>query len=108
LAWLSESDADRLAAELGDLPLAIAQAAGFVAETGIPAGEYPGLLRTQAGTLLDQPVPGSSYPRSLAAATGLSADRLARDDQAAAELAARVAGPLAWLGTAGPGSLRAG
>ena len=31
---------DRLAAELGDLPLAIAQAAGFMAETGMTAGEY--------------------------------------------------------------------
>jgi len=31
---LSEVDAGRLAAQLGDLPLAIAQAAGFMAETG--------------------------------------------------------------------------
>ena len=29
---LTGADADRLAAELGDLPLAIAQAAGFMAE----------------------------------------------------------------------------
>ena len=51
---LSEADADRLAAELGDLPLAIAQAAGFMAETGMPAAEYLGLLRTRAGQLLAQ------------------------------------------------------
>ena len=31
---LAGADADRLAAELGDLPLAIAQAAGFMAGTG--------------------------------------------------------------------------
>ena len=81
-----DADADRLAAELGDLPLAIAQAAGFMAETGMAADEYLGLLRTRAGQLLAQGAPGS-YPRSLAAATGLIADRLAREDPAAAELA---------------------
>ena len=54
VAGLTEADADRLAAELGDLPLAIAQAAGFMAETGMAAAEYLGLLRTRAGQLLDQ------------------------------------------------------
>jgi transcriptional regulator with XRE-family HTH domain len=83
---LGDGDADRLAAALGDLALAIVQAAGFLAGTGMPAEEYLGLLGTRAGPLLDQGVPGS-YPRSLAAATGLAADRLAADDPAAAELA---------------------
>jgi transcriptional regulator with XRE-family HTH domain len=83
---LSGTDADRLAAELGDLPLAIAQAAGFMADTGLAADEFLELLRTRAGQLLAQGAPGS-YPRSLAAATGLIADRLARQDRAAAELA---------------------
>jgi hypothetical protein len=126
VAGLAEADADRLAGELGDLPLAVAQAAGFMAETGMAAEEYLGLLRTRAGQLLDHGSPGS-YPRSLAAATQLIADRLARDDPAAAELAsvcaflapepipaqlftaaatelpgdlaARVADPLAWRQT---------
>ncbi|HEV3293887.1 MAG TPA: FxSxx-COOH system tetratricopeptide repeat protein, partial [Streptosporangiaceae bacterium] len=91
ITGLTGADADRLAAELGDLPLAIAQAAGFMAGTGIAAGEYLGLLRTRAGPLLDQPVPASAYPRSLAAATGLTAARLAADDPAAAELASLCA-----------------
>ena len=112
---------------LGDLPLAVAQAAGFMAETGTPAAQYLDLLRTQAGKLLDQAMPGSSYPRSLAAATRLIADRLDSEDPAAAqlasvcaflapepvpedlftsapgelpgELAARAADPLAWRQT---------
>ena len=62
---LCGADADELASELGDLPLAIAQAAGFMAETGMAADQYLGLLRTRAGQLLAQGVPGS-YPRSLA------------------------------------------
>ena len=83
---LSGTDADQLAAELGDLPLAIAQAAGFMADTGMTADEFLALLHTRAGQLLAQGAP-ASYPRSLAAATGLIADRLARQDPAAAELA---------------------
>jgi hypothetical protein len=126
VAGLAEADADRLAGKLGDLPLAIAQAAAFMAETDMAAAEYLGLLRTRAGQLLAHGSPGS-YPRSLAAATDLIADRLAREDPAAAQLAslcaflapdpipaevfsgavselpgdlgARVADPLAWRQT---------
>ena len=87
---LADADADRLAAELGDLPLAIAQAAGFMAETGMLAEEYLDLLQTRAGQLLAQGSPGS-YPRSLATATRLIADRLADEDPAAAELASLCA-----------------
>jgi len=90
VAGLARADAERLAAELGDLPLAIAQAAGFMAETGMAAAEYLELLRTRAGQVLDQGAPGS-YPQSLAAATGLIADRLAAQDPAAAELASLCA-----------------
>ena len=91
VAGLSEADADRLAAQLGDLPLAIAQAAGFIAETGMPAAQYLGLLRTQAGQILDQADPGIDYPLSLAAATRLIAGQLDRDDPAAAQLASMCA-----------------
>jgi transcriptional regulator with XRE-family HTH domain len=87
---LTEADAGRLAAALGDLPLAIAQAAGFMASTGTPASQYQDMLQTRAGHLLDLAVPGS-YPRSLAAATALTATRLAADDPAAAQLASLCA-----------------
>ena len=87
---LTEADADRLAAELGDLPLAIAQAAGFMANSGTSASQYLSLLQTRAGQLLDRGAPGS-YPRSLAAATALTVARLADHDPAAAELASLCA-----------------
>jgi hypothetical protein len=90
VAGLSEADADRLADELGDLPLAIAQAAGFMAESGTPATQYLDLLRTQAGQLLAEGAPGP-YPQSLAAATQLIAHRLDRKDPAAAQLASMCA-----------------
>jgi hypothetical protein len=87
---LAKPDADRLATELGDLPLAIAQAAGVIAATGTPASQYLDLLRTRTRQLLDRGAPGS-YPRTLAAATALIADRLADSDPAAAELASLCA-----------------
>jgi hypothetical protein len=126
VSGLNEAEANQIAEQLGDLPLGVAQAAGFMAETGQPAAQYLDLLQTRAGQLLDQGAPGS-YPRSLAAATQLTADRLAREDPAAASLAsicaflapepipedlftnaltvlpdvlaARVADPLAWRQT---------
>ena len=86
VSGLAGADAARLAAALGDLPLALAQAGEYLAETGMDAAEYRELLRTRAKEILDQGRP-ASYPMSLAAATSLAADKLARDDPAAAELA---------------------
>jgi len=83
---LSDVEANQLATELGNLPLAVSQAAGFMGETGMPAAEYLDLLKTRAAKLLDK-TPPESDQRSLAAVTQLIADRLAHDDPAAAELA---------------------
>jgi hypothetical protein len=90
VAGISEADADQLAAALGDLPLAIAQAAGFVVGTAMSAGQYVRLLQTRAGQLLDRAVPGP-YPQSLAAATAVTAAQLASHDPAAAALASLCA-----------------
>jgi hypothetical protein len=82
---LAETDADRLAAALGDLPLAVAQAAGYLPGSGLSAAAYLQLLGTRTAEVLDLGKP-VSYPRSLAAATGLSVDQLADQDPAAAQL----------------------
>ena len=87
---LTSSDAGHLAGRLGDLPLAVAQAAGYLAATGMPPTEYANLLDARATEILDQGRP-VSYPRSLAAATRLSTEQLARDDRAAAQLASLCA-----------------
>ena len=86
VAGLAEADASQLADRLGDLPLAVAQAAGFMAQTGMPAAEYLDQLETKAARILDQ-APPASYPKSLAAATQLIADQLAHTDRAASQLA---------------------
>jgi hypothetical protein len=92
VAGLTQADADRLADQLGDLALAIAQAAGYMTESGMAAGQYLRLLGTRAGQLLGMKEGRpSSYPLSLAAVTGMIADRLAAEDPAAAELASLCA-----------------
>jgi hypothetical protein len=44
--------ADKLAAELGDLPLAAAQAAGYLEQTGLPSWDYLRRLRRRQAVLL--------------------------------------------------------
>ena len=72
---LPEADADQMAGAVGDLPLALAQAAAYLTETRMPAGQYAGLLGTRAAQLMGEGRP-PSYPRPLAAVTVLALDRL--------------------------------
>ncbi|MFA1539805.1 FxSxx-COOH system tetratricopeptide repeat protein [Actinomadura monticuli] len=68
---ITPEDADRLAEELGDLPLALEQAGALQAETGIAVSEYLRLLTQQTSHLLSQGKP-SEYPASMTAAWALS------------------------------------
>src|SRR4029077_13655706 len=68
---LASADAGRVAQALGDLPLALAQAAAYMAGTGMPAGEYLDLLAARAAQLLDQGQ-SAGYRRSLTAVTRLA------------------------------------
>jgi len=68
---LSESDASRLAAGLGDLPLALEQAGALQTETGMSVDEYLLLLHEHAADIMAE---GRSpeYPQSMTAAWRLS------------------------------------
>ncbi|MEV4175168.1 FxSxx-COOH system tetratricopeptide repeat protein [Nonomuraea sp. NPDC049709] len=72
---LAPEDADRLADQLGDLPLALEQAGALQAETGMPVDEYIELLNEHASQLLDEGKP-TEYPISMTAAWNLSVSRL--------------------------------
>ena len=82
---LSESDADLLAEELGNLPLALEQAGAIQAETGMPVNEYLRLLREHADAIMEE---GKSpeYPLSMTAAWRLSVDLLSKQMPQALEL----------------------
>jgi Tetratricopeptide repeat len=68
---ITESDADRLADQLGDLPLALEQAGALQAVTGMPVHEYLRLLDEHVTDIMAE---GKSpeYPRSMTAAWKLS------------------------------------
>jgi len=110
LPELPEPDAEALAEALGDLPLALAQSGGLIAETAMPVPEYIDELTEHAGELLAEARP-LDYPATLAAALDISMDRLNNEDQAAVELLhlASVLAPdpipLNWFRTASPGVL---
>ncbi|WP_410673720.1 FxSxx-COOH system tetratricopeptide repeat protein [Amycolatopsis sp. cmx-4-68] len=85
-AQLDDADAGRIAAALGDLPLAVDQAAALLAETGWTARDYLSLLDERAEQVLAHGEPVGGYPVSLAAAWALTFDQLADEHPAALEL----------------------
>ncbi|ABW13635.1 Tetratricopeptide TPR_4 [Parafrankia sp. EAN1pec] len=89
---LSESDALRVAEVLGHLPLAISQAAAYLATTGVSADDYLELVATAVSTAFaDSP---SDYRAGLLGSVATAMDRLVRNDPPVAQ-ALRLAGFLA-------------
>jgi nucleoside phosphorylase len=82
---VSDSDADRLADALGDLPLAVEQAAAWRMATGMPVDEYLRLLEDKRMELLDDRS-SPDYPVSVGAAWNVSLDKLAEESPAAVQL----------------------
>lgn len=82
---LTANDATRIAAALGDLPLALSQAAAYLAETGIPTDDYLSLLDERTAELLAHGTP-ATYPISLAAGYQIAFDRLGEQAPAALDL----------------------
>ncbi|MGH3899075.1 MAG: FxSxx-COOH system tetratricopeptide repeat protein [Pseudonocardiaceae bacterium] len=82
---IDDEEADRLAAALGDLPLAIEQAAAWRAETGMPVGEYLRLFDEKVVEILDTSAP-VDYEVSVAAAWNVSFDELRKHNLAAHQL----------------------
>jgi tetratricopeptide (TPR) repeat protein len=92
-ADLTESDANRLAEAVGDLPLAVEQVGSQLADTGMAVDVYLRLLAERAEDVLDHD-PGGMYPQSVTASWAMAFDRLAADDATALDLLAL----LAWCG----------
>ncbi|MCM3882065.1 FxSxx-COOH system tetratricopeptide repeat protein [Frankia sp. R82] len=87
---ISTVDADQLAEELGDLPLALEQAGALQFEAGMEVSEYLDLLRTESGKVLAENRP-MDYPAPVAAAWSLSVSRLKEQAPFALELLRRCA-----------------
>ncbi|MPY56895.1 FxSxx-COOH system tetratricopeptide repeat protein [Streptomyces spongiae] len=72
---ISEEEADRVAEALGDLPLAVDQAAAWLNETGQDAAEYLELLRPQLATLRAV-TDAETYPLQVGATWNISIQQL--------------------------------
>jgi hypothetical protein len=80
-----DTDLERLAEDLGDLPLAVAQAGSYLADTAMPTSDYLALLRDRVVDVLSQGEP-ASYPVTLAASLLVAFEHLAAADPAALQL----------------------
>ncbi|MEV7895835.1 FxSxx-COOH system tetratricopeptide repeat protein [Streptomyces cyaneofuscatus] len=82
---LTDDEADQVATALGDLPLAVEQAAAWIAETATPIDTYLEQLARQAPQVLslNQPV---GYPEPVAATWNISIARLKERSPAAVRL----------------------
>ncbi len=85
LPTLAEGDADRLAERVGDLPLALAQAADLLAETGMTVDQYLAELGRRVDDVLAEGLP-AGYPFALAGVLMTSTLRLEAADPAAARV----------------------
>ncbi|MFI6931714.1 FxSxx-COOH system tetratricopeptide repeat protein [Streptomyces sp. NPDC050287] len=82
---LTTPDADRVAEAVGDLPLAVEQAAAWLAETATPIEDYLRQLARQTTEVLDLNQP-PDYPRTVAATWNVSITQLEKRSPAAVRL----------------------
>ncbi|WP_349817050.1 NB-ARC domain-containing protein, partial [Frankia sp. Cppng1_Ct_nod] len=78
--------ADRICELLGDLPLAVEQAAGYLDQTGTPPGEYADLLADKLGDMLTEGDVADRPGVTVGVLWDLSLQRLRIDCPAAVEL----------------------
>ena len=82
---LTDEQARRIAEALGDLPLAMVQAAAHLADTATGVEDYLALLAERTTELLTQGA-SATYPISLAASVQITLDRLNAQSPAALQL----------------------
>ncbi|BEP13414.1 FxSxx-COOH system tetratricopeptide repeat protein [Acidothermaceae bacterium B102] len=78
--------AGALAAELGDLPLALQQAAGYITANRLPVATYLDRLRQHTGSMLAKIAPGAAPDRAVARVFTLTLKDLSRTAPAAVEV----------------------
>ncbi|MEO3810176.1 FxSxx-COOH system tetratricopeptide repeat protein [Sphaerisporangium sp. B11E5] len=86
---ITRADAVLVAAEMGDLPLAIVQAAAYLKKTGCPPEDYVQMVRSCTAMVMDDPP--VDYPVSLASAWTIALDQLRDTAPDAVELLSRCA-----------------
>ena len=83
---ITAAEADQLAEELGNMPLAVASAGALLAAEDMPVSEYRSRLAVEPAHSLPDEHPLLAYPEAVSKAWHLSLDRLERRSAAAAWL----------------------
>ncbi|MCX4859323.1 FxSxx-COOH system tetratricopeptide repeat protein [Streptomyces canus] len=84
---LSADDAEQIAHELGDLPLAVGQAAVWLSQSSMPVEIYLSRLRDRPIDVLDHtPLPPKEYPNSAARTWQIAVEELRERNRAAVEM----------------------
>jgi tetratricopeptide (TPR) repeat protein len=91
------AEADELAYKLGDLPLALEQAAAWCLATAMPMREYIDLLDSHISDLMDEGKP-STYPLTVAAFISLAFERLRASGSPSDLATAQLLALFAYLG----------
>jgi hypothetical protein len=85
LPQISGGDADRIAEAVDDLPLALGQAAAYLADTGMAPDTYLDLLESRATEVLAERQPGN-YPVPFTSELQIALEATTADRPPAAEL----------------------
>ena len=82
----NHTNADKLAEELGDLPLALEQAAAFINEASIWFDDYLKLYRTRRKKLWDEESPPLNYPDTVGTTWSLAIEKVREEAPAGASI----------------------
>ncbi|GIJ53311.1 FxSxx-COOH system tetratricopeptide repeat protein [Virgisporangium aurantiacum] len=94
---IEPGEAEELAEKLGDLPLALEQAAAWCLATAMPIREYIDLLDEHVEDLMNEGKP-SEYPRTVVAFVSFALERLRTSPDDNDKAAAQLLGLFAFLG----------
>jgi tetratricopeptide (TPR) repeat protein len=83
---ISADEADEVAAEFGDVPLPLVQAASWLGESGMEAPEYLRMVRERRLTTVDEPITGEGFPQSSMTSWSILLNRLRRSQPQAIDI----------------------
>ncbi|MER6680681.1 FxSxx-COOH system tetratricopeptide repeat protein [Streptomyces olivaceoviridis] len=83
---ITAREADEVAAEFGDVPLPLVQAASWLGESGMEAAEYLRMVRERRLSTVDEPVTGEGFPQSSLTSWAILLNRLRRSQPQAIEV----------------------
>ncbi|MFI8238476.1 FxSxx-COOH system tetratricopeptide repeat protein [Streptomyces sp. NPDC085866] len=83
---ISAAEADEVAAEFGDVPLPLVQAASWLGESGMDVAEYLRMVRERRLSTVDEPVTGEGFPRSSLTSWAILLNRLRRSQPQAIDV----------------------